>query len=117
MERIEFYKMSIEEYPNHKDKESLMFSVKELQKEFDLLEDTYAEVLQNQEGIPDLGIEKDLISTYKTIQLGRAYWNNPKNCKSCIHWAVTSIGARCSYLKINVDSPDDNYKHSKCPVR
>jgi hypothetical protein len=78
MERIEFYKMSIEEYPNHKDKYSLIFSVTELQKEFDQLESTYNDIQTESEGLRDLGIEKDLVKMYSVISLGRTYWNNPK---------------------------------------
>jgi len=117
MERIEFYKMSIEEYPNHKDKDSLIFSVKELQKEFNELESTYDNIQTESEGFRDLGIEKDLRNMYKSISLGRTYWNNPKNCKSCINWTVTMLGERCAYLKTDVYSPNDMYKHPECPVK
>ena len=49
MERIDFYKMSIEEYPNHKDKNSLIFSVTELQKELDASY-KYIDYLEDNEG-------------------------------------------------------------------
>ena len=54
---------------------------------------------------------------YKSISLGRTYWNNPKNCKSCINWTVTMLGERCAYLKTDVYSPNDMYKHPECPVK
>lgn len=118
MDRIEFYKMSIEEYPNHKDKDSLNFCINELQNEVDSLyrwinhlEDNDGEEVQIREMI------KDYDSLSKTLQLARTYKNNPKNCKGCINWTVTMFGERCTYLKTDVNSPNDMYKHPKCPVK
>jgi hypothetical protein len=127
MERIEFYKMSIEEYPNHKDKDSLIFSVKELQKEADNLY-TYISHVEDLLGNEDSSVNftdadqvkpliKDYDSLSKIIALGRTYWNNPKNCKGCINWTVTMFGERCTYLETDVNSPNDMYKHPECPVK
>lgn len=117
MERIEFYKMSIEEYPNHKDKDSLIFSVTELQKELDASY-KYIDYLEDNEGEENVirQLIKDYDSLTKKVALGRTYWNNPKNCKGCINWTVTMLGERCTYLKTDVNSPNDMYKHPKCPV-
>jgi hypothetical protein len=117
MDRIDFYKFSIKEYPNHKDKDSLIFSVNELQKE---LESSfkYIDYLEDNKG--DEKIIRELITDYdylnKIISLGRTYWNNPKNCKGCINHTVTIFGETCSLLKINVISSSDFYKHPKCHV-
>ena len=118
MGRIEFYKISIEEYPKHKDKDSLIFSVNELQKELDSCF-KYIDYLENNNA--DEFITRGLISEHdslaKIIALGRTYWNNPKNCKGCINWTVTMWGERCTYLKTDVNSPNDKYKHPDCPVK
>jgi len=118
MDRIEFYKMSVEEYPNHKDKDSLNFCINELQKEVDSLY-RYINHLEDNEGdektIRQFIKEHDAL--FKVVQLARTYKNNPKNCKGCINWTVTMLGERCTYLRADVNSPNDMYKHPKCPVK
>jgi|1_EtaG_2_1085319.scaffolds.fasta_scaffold06459_3 DNA phosphorothioation-dependent restriction protein DptG len=118
MERIEFYKMSIEEYPNHKDKDSLIFCINELQNEVDSIY-RYINHLEDNEG--DEEIVRQLIKEhdelFTIVQLARTYMNNPKNCKGCINFTVTVFGERCTYLKTCVNSPNDMYKHPKCPVK
>jgi uncharacterized protein involved in tolerance to divalent cations len=120
MDRIEFYKMSIEEYPKHKDNDSLNFCINELQNEADSLyrwinhlEDNDGEEQQIREMISDYD------SLSKTIQLARTYKNNPKYCKGCINYNVCDAlgGAYCSIVKDSVLSTNDMYKHPKCPVK
>jgi hypothetical protein len=105
MDRIEFYKMSIEEYPNHKDKESLKNSVEFLQKEFNDLEKNYNEILTESEGLKDSGIEKDLAEMSKSIMLGRIYWSNPKSCAGCFYTSFFGYDHTCSYLFESVNTP------------
>ncbi len=120
MERIEFYKMSIEEYPNHKDKNSLNFCINELQNEVDSIY-RYINHLEDNEGneeiIRQFIKEHDLL--FNVVQLAMTYKNNPKNCKGCINYNVCSAlgGAYCSIVKDIVMSPNDMYKHPKCPVK
>jgi hypothetical protein len=79
MERIEFYKMSVEEYPNHKDKGSLIFSVSELKKE---LESSfkYIDYLEDNKG--EQKIIRKLIEEYgslnKIVSIGLTYLNQSK---------------------------------------
>lgn len=73
MNDIEFYKMSIKEYPNHKDKESLNFCINELQNEIDsiyryikYLECNKADEEIIQEFIKDHDILVDILELAKT---------------------------------------------------
>ena len=117
MERIEFYKMSVSEYPNHKDRQSLAICINELQNEVDELYRYINYLEDNDGGNNEINqFIKDHDSLYKVVQLARTYLNNPTNCKGCINWTVSSFGERCSYLKTDVNSPNDNYKHHECPV-
>ena len=121
MKRIEFYKMSIKEYPNHKDIGSLKISVEELQKEMDSLYKYIGEIEDNSEGTQYVD-SKELIQDYEllsnSVKLGRTYLCNPKNCKGCINYNVCGAlgGAYCSIVNDSVMSPNDMYKHPKCPV-
>lgn len=119
MERIEFYKMSIEEYPNHKDKDSLNFCINELQNEVDALY-RYINHLEDNNGEEQTirRFIKEHDSLLKTVDLARIYKSNPKTCMGCLNYNVCNVlgGAWCSIVKDNVMSPDDMYKHPKCPV-
>ena len=118
MDRIEFYKMSIEEYPNHKDNDSLSFCINELQNEVDSIY-RYINHLEDNKGDEEIVRQfiKEHDELFKIVQLARTYKNNPKNCKGCINWTVTMFGERCTYLETDVNSPNDMYKHHGCPVK